>query len=360
MKGFMHVVEIILVTLLLFFVISQFVFIRTSSTDWPTTKLSLYGNDVLLSMDSKYTESTDWFDESVVKDDLDSLLPDNVIYSLTLRNVIPPEISVSCAACTGQQQQMLAAGLEDFNLNGIEVDFSVTQEPDPYGINRSMNVEDYDIAVIMDHSGAELDFPIRRNAINNFLKAGKGIVIISDIEEDPLDDVTKTFFGIDHGTEKADTYDVEFHPGTEDVDNEGYDIRKYFNNIPGSLTGRETYKFENGNYELLSSTEDIVPYGMGKTLLYQQGTGVAACVTNEGVVNGNGRTAWLSMPSDLLFQGDDEKLLLQSLISWAAGDYEMFETRFQLKPVTSSIYRLINGPDMFQGMEIVLDLGYSY
>ncbi len=368
MKGFMHVVEIILVTLLLFFVISQFVFIRTSSTDWPTTKLSVYGNDVLLSMDRKYTGHTEWFDESTVKNELDSLLPDNVIYSLTLRNVIPPEIRVSCGECTPFQFGAIDRALSPFTINGIRVEFFRHNYPDTdqFGINKSLNVEDYDVAVIMDHDKIDFSYTspsgsaIRRYAVNNFLKAGKGVVIISDIRADPLDEVTKAFFGIDRGSGTATTEDVGFHPGTDSINNEGYYVRKYFNNFPGSLAGRETHKFENGNHEILSSTEDVIPSGTGNVLLYQQGTGVAACIINEGVVNGKGRTVWLSMPSDGDFDEEDEKLLLQSLVSWAAGDYEMFKTKFQFKPVTSSIYSLINGPDMFQGMEIVLDLGYSY
>ena len=63
-KGFLHIVEIIIVSLLMFLVISQFSFIPRVQSDWSQSKLYLMGSDLIAMLD---INETNWLDEEEVK-----------------------------------------------------------------------------------------------------------------------------------------------------------------------------------------------------------------------------------------------------------------------------------------------------
>ena len=81
MKGFMHVVEIILVLLLMFFVFIQFATIPTITTDWPKSKLTILARDIIFSSEKS---RIDWFNETAVKKYFSENLPPNTIYSVNI------------------------------------------------------------------------------------------------------------------------------------------------------------------------------------------------------------------------------------------------------------------------------------
>jgi hypothetical protein len=94
-----------------------------------------------------------------------------------------------------------------------------------------------------------------------------------------------------------------------------------------------------------------------KILLIQKGTGLPACIINyniEGV--GQGRTAWVSAAPSA---GDDYRMLVKSLVSWAAGDEYRVVKAGMKNPVSSYIYKSL-GNDMMQNAKITVELGYLY
>jgi hypothetical protein len=358
----MHIVEIILVTLLLFFVLSQFVLIQRSSTDWPKAKLYLLGNDVLISMNRMVYNDADWFDSGYMKSTADSLIHGsaaNIIYSMTLRNVVPPEIKVSCGACTEEELNALKDALRDFSLNGMNIHFSVTNESNV----RSLNVEDYDVTVFFDPGRAEFSRRIRSQAFNNFLRMGKGVILISDLQ-DPIDSAMASalasIFGINRENVLVDANDIWFTDESDQVNKTVYMIKKYYDKFPSSLPTKVS-RFASDMF-FSAGDKRIVQIGdRGKVLLRQATSGATACVVNDAVVNGNGRAVWLSKPDMTRMATDEDvKLLLRSIVAWAAGDYRLIKTNVQNNVVSVSLYRMINGSDMFEPMEVVLDLGYSY
>jgi len=357
MKGFMHIVEIILVTLLLFFVLSQFVLIQRTSTDWPKAKLYLLGNDVLIAMNRMVYSDADWFDSGYMKSTADSLIHGsaaNIIYSMTLRNVVPPEIKVSCGACTADEFSKLQGALQNFKLNGIDIVFRVD---DVQNVNRSLDVEDYDVAVFFDPARAEFSRGIRKQAFNNFLRMGKGVILISDIQGS-IDPTAASIFGIKTVARALDSQPVRFTDESGYVNQTVYTIKKYYDNFPPPATSSSF----NPALFFNAAEKPIVQSGgnKGNVLLWQQTTDRAACIVNDRIVGGNGRAVWMTRPEGILFGAEDERLLLRSIVAWAAGDYRLIKTRVDNNVVSVSMYRMINGSDMFEPMEIVLDLGYSY
>ncbi|MCK4335227.1 MAG: hypothetical protein KAW40_00720, partial [Candidatus Aenigmarchaeota archaeon] len=142
MKGFMHIVEVLLIVLLVFFVFSQFASIPRISDDWSRTKLSLMGSDVLRALEMK---GTDWFDKTEVEYELNRTLPKNLVYSVLLENVIKPEIVIGCL-CSDSEMNVINDILYpgSFFINDEKVEFEVIRVDDP----SELFSLDFDVALV--------------------------------------------------------------------------------------------------------------------------------------------------------------------------------------------------------------------
>jgi hypothetical protein len=218
-KGFMHVVEIILVAILVFFVFTQFSSIPSVSTEWSDTKLSVLGDDILSSLESK---GIDWFSRTEVQNELDKALPKNMINSVFLENVIKPEIRIGCL-CKGHEndlEEMLKPGW--FIVNDVNVSFETEYVND---LDELFSL-DYDVAVLFGNQDLEgYKYPLR-----NFLNYGKGIVEIADI--DKTDSVQETVFGLNFSGKGSDNSNIEFTENSRRKGKEVNTIYKYFHAIP--------------------------------------------------------------------------------------------------------------------------------
>jgi hypothetical protein len=82
-KGFIHIVEIIIISLVMFLIVTQFANIPKIKSDWDRAGLVLQGNDLLFSLDEK---GVDWLDSSEVESSLEEFLNETTIqYSLKIR-----------------------------------------------------------------------------------------------------------------------------------------------------------------------------------------------------------------------------------------------------------------------------------
>jgi len=78
-KAFIHIVEIVVISLVVFFVILQFSVLPKIEKDWSRTKLVLQGNDILFTLNK---QGIDWSDSAKVKGEFSKLLRPNVAYDL--------------------------------------------------------------------------------------------------------------------------------------------------------------------------------------------------------------------------------------------------------------------------------------
>ncbi len=240
MKGFMHVVEILLAVMLLFFVFTQFASIPAARDDWSRVKLSLLANDILQSLEKR---GVNWFNGTEMESELNTTLPDNVIYSLLLENIIKPEIRIGCL-CDDSEFSEVEGLLEPgwFEINGESVVFETTQvtEEEMFSLY-------YDVVLIY---GSE-DLSSHEYAMRNFLAHGKGVVEISDPEV--VDDVHRDIFGMDNGEKETAGFAVKFSSASTEGGKEINRIYDYFTHIPvfhDSFESLRQWSVSSGNAEI--------------------------------------------------------------------------------------------------------------
>lgn len=227
MKGFMHIVEILLIALLLFFVFTQFATIPGISDDWTRTKLDLIGKDALNILKHK---NVDWFNRQELDSELSAILPGNVIYSVRLQNVMKPEIRVGCI-CDDSEflkvEEMLDPG--HFMMNGIDVSFELVQAGQ---LDEVFDLES-DVVLVYGYE----DFSQNSYRLRNFLDYDKGIVEIFDPSE--LDSVQRDIFGITSGDTSSNGLGLEFSAAALENGMEANGIYDYFTHIPLFYDGFE-------------------------------------------------------------------------------------------------------------------------
>ncbi len=216
-KGFLHVVEIVIVGLMAFFVLLQLSYMPKQNTDWASMKLSTQANDILFSLDKK---GVDLFNSTEVDKAISSFISNNTIYSLKIRNVMKPKISVGCI-CSAAETAALRNSLTYFEINGQPVSFSVSP------ISPIAFSHEYDVIVIND-SGLSSYY----DQIRQFLAADKGIVQFRSLSQSEIDSVQTDILGLkwNNSLGNPDTAPVEFRSNMSSEPY--YNIYKYFHNIP--------------------------------------------------------------------------------------------------------------------------------
>ena len=203
----MHVVEIIIVIVVLFFIIMQFTAIPTLQSDFPRSKAQLQANDIIFSMD---TLGVNWFDGVEVQDMFSSFLSNSTTQiSLRINNVIKPKIQVGCV-CTDSEMAYVTQALNNFTINGRETIFNVT--------NLSQTNPSFPISldvIILGPNFAESSSNVLgvRNKILSYLRNDKGIVEAATLPQSEFNTVQNEVFGIEHNaTDFADpgNFDNDF------------------------------------------------------------------------------------------------------------------------------------------------------
>lgn len=246
MKGFMHIVEILLVIVLLFIVFTQFATIPSISGDAPKTKLNLISKDILKAFEKK---GVDWFNRTELENEFNQTLPGNIIYSVLLKNVIKPEIIVECL-CNDQEMQIIQDILDpnDFMLNDVNISFIVIQVTD---IDELFSL-DSDVVLIYGYE----DFSQNPYYLRNFLNYDKGVIEIFDVNLSTIDSVQRDTFGLDSNENSYQDRDIEFSDSSLDNGRELNKIYDYFNYIPifyDSFKNLEKWLERYGNADISQS-----------------------------------------------------------------------------------------------------------
>lgn len=332
-KGFIHIVETIIIVIMMFLVIWQFTYIPGAKTEWSRTKLVLQGNDILFSLDRK---GIDWSDSEEVETEFNKHLNQtNILYDLKLRNVIKPRIIVGCI-CNNTEFATTNEILKPFGTNGRWVNFTLDQiqpsdQPEQY------LSEIYDIVLLWDFNLTGYE------QVSAYLKADKGIVEIRDLNADEINNwgIQKTFFGLQYNDSLSPpgAQDVAFTELVSYANSTYYNIFKYFYHTPNSTGGliEEPYSFP----DFLGDDEKISPRDGDerRIILMQRGSNSSALIVNQGMGNGFGRTAWLSGYPGLM--SEEMKVLIRDLVVWAAGDtYRVVPNEITINPVIFSLYKV--------------------
>lgn len=222
LKGFMHVVEMLLVILLVLFVFTQFASIPSISADWQKTKLTLMGNDILHTLEAS---GVDWFNRTEVVNSLNKTLPENIMYSVTIRNAIKPQIKIGCLCSDSELAAvngMLSPG--GFWLNGANTSFEVVK----VGSAAELFSLDFDVALVYGYEA--FTDPAVYAAMKNFLAYDRGIVEIADLPV--MDNTQKAIFGLNSSAQRSDSSGIIFSASSAQNGRETNRIYDYFAHIP--------------------------------------------------------------------------------------------------------------------------------
>ncbi len=346
--GFIHIVEIVVITLVVFILVTQFTSIPTAKANWDEAKLSIQGNELLHSADAM---GINWLDPEEVRSTLDPVLEETMLkYGVTVKNAIKSNILVGCI-CTEEEFEYINTTLTPFTLNNQDVNFSVVQI-DPAAERVSFPVY-FDVIVIgnylLDQGGGLAPLIID---LENYLAEGNSVLEIRDLSPLDFSDFVQGYvFGVkwDEGLPNPTQSRISFDISPNST---FYNIYKYFMHMPGGVNLSYWDSFSNFlGTEKVSTEED----GNVGVILRQDGTRLPALIVKDGIVSNSGRSAWLSAGDDTL----ERRVLLKALVSWLAGDtYDVVPGEIK-EPATFSLYRVID-IDMFQPIEVVLNLGYIF
>ncbi len=220
MKGFIHILEIMIVALVIFLVMALFAYIPRIETDWARTRLILYGNDLFFSLDSK---GVDWLNKTQVNDSISRLLPGNLKFDLSVKNAVKPQISLGCA-CPQGMVNVFDEFLNDLEFNGVNTSFRLEW----------INSSDISFPITLDLV-LFLDMNIpdsKRNELEQYLDHDKGVIEISSLDANiigyPIQRDILNLGYVQAGVQtNADAGFQETMPGRDN-----YKIRKYFSHLP--------------------------------------------------------------------------------------------------------------------------------
>ena len=243
MKGFIHVIEIIIITMVMFIIMLQFTFVPGIPQDFSREKLSLFSNDVLSVLDKG---GINWLNRTAIEERMNAVLGNgNLVYDINIRNGIKSPIIVGCI-CSEIEFSSLGQILTPFSANGQRVEFQFERlKPPSQILPPAFEPADatlplfYDVIIAMDYdlagdtSSGPYDYT---QQLYSFLGNGKGIVQIRDLDSAELSlaerrgKIQRYFFGTESNLSSIpDGMALDFQVG---VNSSYWNIRKYFHGLP--------------------------------------------------------------------------------------------------------------------------------
>jgi len=354
MKGFVQIIEIIVVSLMMFVIFSQFAVMPKINNDWSETKKYMKSRDMAAVLNSI---DVDWSNSQEVVAILDRTFTlggarnTTMVYDLVIDGMIKPTIKIGCIGKFGipsDECNVFNSTLSSVYVNGKKLNFFM----EPINPASPQFPSDKDVIVIMDdffqpvfHAPHTLEEYSAQ--IKNYLIQEKGILVIRDFENyvASANITARTVFGIGWNSSLPDSNLFGFPQKHSHPNSTFYKFYRYFYNFPKSTGMKivEPYTFP----DLLSSYEHMVAnnYTNAECILAGDSSGERKCglILNNGAVNERGRTGWLSFPESGILDTPENRVLLKSLMEWLAGEnYHVLNNNIG-NPSISRFYKIM-GP----------------
>lgn len=298
MKGFIKILEAILASIMILVALTFYLNVDVKRTNWDSTLLQVRAEDALASVANSglltsalYSNNESLVNNTLLDTNLE-MLPATVEYSLQIKGIPNSIIYIGCN-CTSSEIANLEARLSplDFKYRGRNLSIRISQE--------SISNIQAQTNILLFFNYKDLN-PYSQN-LESFLRNGGTIFMIGDLTQPQVQDgYMNSVFGL--------TWDgiVRNNVGSFYLRNENFtsfNIQKYYINLTNQLS---TFAFTgSASIEL----ED------GKTIIIS-GSGTSLLKTNEGMFDGNGRTAWMS---DYPLS-PETKNLTKAAVMWASGE----------------------------------------
>jgi hypothetical protein len=364
-KGFFHVVEVVIVAMLVFVILTQFYAIPRAQHSWDTAKLTVMSQDFLYALEEL---GVDWLDEAAVIDIMDKSVPGTVAYALSVRPTVRPHIKVGCVCDMDNYTFLQTWVLNNFTLNGIERGFSIDWI-NPSLIDFDLDGPDMQNDVLLfweepDSVLLNIGTAEAQN-LSEYLKKGNGLVEFSILTQSH---VNKGWHNDTFNLVWVDPSDST-RPATSgpdfpyfDPSEDGHVVEKIFMNVFPGMGGFV-------NFDNLVAQESVYPAdGNEKRILVTQrnpyeggtydGKNVPLSLIDWGV-QGYGRSAWMTW-GDLTGANTQNRQLLKTLVIWAASGKDTVVIESEMKKSVRASMRKILNSDMYEPMRVELRLGYHF
>ncbi len=353
-KGLFHIVEIVIISIVMFVMITQLSLIPEPESDWSKTRILVQGRDILYSMGESGVE---WSDEAALRDNMNYSFGDSAIkYKLEYRGVPPERIIVGCLCdgtpgCTGfcnwffsEMDSYNSAG--PLSFNNFPVTFTV--------INSDVISNLWDVG-ITNQELTGFEYPLL-----NFISSNKGFILVQDIDSSDFnnyEEILRDYFAINRssgtgaGSVSFNLLGAPNSPGY-------FRIPGYFETIPNATGGNFDVSHTFSSFS--GDTATLIPGPYGQEIL-KTTNGRPACIAKTSAAGNRGRTAWISdSPRD-----DDWKTFLTSLVIWSADNTrEVIQNDLGSEEATVSLFTIPSDTSrsdyMFMPFEAVLTLGYIF
>ncbi|UCD02997.1 MAG: hypothetical protein JSV63_04420 [Candidatus Aenigmatarchaeota archaeon] len=351
-KGFLHVVESVIVILLVFVVLSQFYSIPRPQHAWAENKLRIMTHDMIYVLEEM---DVDWFDADDINDTLYGI-PETIGYSVKTKQAVPPVMKVACV-CTPSDYTFINNNvLTDITINNIPRDFQVDQTyPLDFDLD-GPHLSGYDALLFM---GFPTISAAEAQNLSDYLSRGRGIVEYTNLTPAQADTVWhQNVFGFRWtASSRSSSPNAVFQ--TAVPPSRIYDIKKLYSVVNGgtvfSSFGTERV------YPLPPNEESRIILKQTNTYTGppNDGRSIPLAIINWDVY-GNGRAAWMS-EADLT--DDTYGDLLQTLVMWATAEKEhVVKEELLFQSSTASFRKILNQPvnSMYEPMLIELTVGYHF
>jgi hypothetical protein len=352
-KGFLHVVEALIVILLVFVVLSQFYSIPRSTYPWAETKLRIMAQDLVYVLDEKLTNDDDWFDPVAVAAAVSGSVPETMGFSLKTTQAVKPVMTVGVVVSNAvEYNEIVNNVLMNTTINGVVRGFHTDML---YHNDFHTFPGDYDVLLFYGDPGITT---AQEDYLQEHLRGGNGVVQYDGLTQTQVDEPWhQALFDLEWSTSTrpGDT-DAEFQISTPPE--RSYDVMKLYNTVNGYT--------DFVNY----GTENVYPVGVNaesRIVLRQRssytggshaGRSVPIAVINWDV-HGNGRTAWMSDGS-LFSASNRNEDTLRSLVMWTASKTHYTVKDDIMVQSASASFRKIFTTDMYEPVNIELTLGYHF
>ncbi|HLD78005.1 MAG TPA: hypothetical protein VJB16_03160, partial [archaeon] len=144
-RGFLHILEIIIVVLVAFALFVQFAILPQVKNEWTQPRLTLLAVDMLRTLD---LQGINWFNSSAVSGNVSALLNTSGLrFDLRVLGAPKPLLRIGCYYCSESELAFAAAALRSIRVNGENVSSNVE--------NVSAFSADYDAIVITNAALAQ-------------------------------------------------------------------------------------------------------------------------------------------------------------------------------------------------------------
>ncbi len=359
-KGFLHVVEALIVIMLVFVVLSQFYTIPRSDHSWSETKLRIMAQDLLYSLDEG--DNVDWLDAASVNTEIvdKQLLPGSMGYSLKTRPLVRPEIMIGCV-CDVVEFAYIRDNITSFSLNGIGRTFTV-ERASPLDFNLDdpgggSYLGKYDVIIFFGVPTINIQQAVNLSA---YLRLGNGVVEYADLTEAQVnEDWHRDTFNLEWATTAVDLSGNGWEFQFLETYEQAHDIKRLYDlfNDPASgftvISDDKVYPLSRMENRILVRHDDYYQGGI------YEGKSAPLVVVNWGV-NGNGRSAWMANGNFDTLDDDRNMDLLESVILWTAGgkDYIIKDETFTENAKAS--FRKVLNTEIYEPVWVELTLGYHF